>query len=189
MSVLQITESYLHGFTTPQRKTLEKLLHQMFPIDNVAESRTTKGNLSTKALTQAVAMRLGALGFEEPAPVSLPGTAYGLEPDFFRRAAGELGGIAAELQFALRECVVYDLLKHARLQRDGFCGTSIEIVPTANLAQALNNACATFAWAQCALEQLVLPVHDFRVALVGLELQAGQREAAGAASEAMAVQG
>lgn len=99
----------------------------------------------------------------------MPGPNNGLEPDFFRRAAGELGGITGELQLALRECVPYDFLKHAKLQRTGFCATSIEIVPASGLARDFNNACATFEWARTFLEHLVLAVEDLRIALVGLD--------------------
>jgi hypothetical protein len=165
------------GLSAPQSRALQKVLAQVFPL-NVVEKRTAKGNLSAKSLTWPVTLRLGSLGFEEPAPVALPGTSFGLEPDFFRRGAGELGAIAGELQLGLRECVPYDFLKHAMLQRMGICATSIQIVPAVSLSRALRNACATFEWAKAMLDQLVLPVTSFRVALVGLELVAGQSTAA-----------
>ncbi len=126
MPVLSITQSHLHGFAAQEGKAVQKLLGQIFPV-NVMETRTAKGNLSTKRLTKALAMRLGLFGFEQPGPIGLPGTPFALEPDFFRRPAGELDGIAGELQFALRECVPYDFLKHAHLQRMGFCSTSYRV--------------------------------------------------------------
>ncbi len=186
MSVLRMTQTHFHGFTTPQRKALEKLLAQIFPLD-VVETRTAKGNLSTKALTLALGMRLGSLGFEQRSQVNLPGTDLGLEPDFFRRGAGELGAIAGESQFALRECVAYDFLKHAQLQRMNFCSTSIQITPSRGLAAQFKNACATFEWAKSVLEHLVLPVQDLRVALVGIELQPVQSDRLDSATEATAV--
>jgi hypothetical protein len=183
VSLIQRASIELRGFDKPQAKAIEKLLGQMFPVE-VVETRTAKGNLSTKQITEGLLLRLGSLGFEKPGSVAIAGTRFGLEPDFFRRGAGDLGGISGELQLALRECVPYDFLKHAMLQRMGYCHTSIEIVPTGGLAGELRNACATFDWAKTVLDNLVLPVRDLRIALVGIELCAVRGQPVGVADQA-----
>jgi hypothetical protein len=100
----------------------------------------------------------------------LEGTSFALEPDFLAKDVDGLGTIAGELQLALRETVIYDFTKHARLQRSGACALSMELVPSRQLAGSLKNACADFDWALTMLDELILPICKLRIALVGLEL-------------------
>jgi hypothetical protein len=48
----------------------------------------------------------------------------------------------------------------------------MEIVPERALARELNNACANFDWALAMLDNLVLPLRNFRIALVGVAFDA-----------------
>jgi hypothetical protein len=172
MMQIELADFQHRGLSDAEARDLRELLRAVFPIP-ATEHRTSKGNLSTKSLTGPVLQALREHGFVETRMVPLAGTSYGLQPDFLRVGPDPRNTIAGELQLALRETVLYDFLKHARLQAMGICNTSLELVAGADLARELNNACADFDWALTMLDNLVLPVRGLRVGLAGLRLVVG----------------
>lgn len=169
MPEIQVAQTEYRGLTQDQIHAVDALLRNVFPVATVRQ-QTNSGKLSTKTVTGPVLDALRKSGLPASSPVGLPGSRFGLEPDFLGKGVDVLGIVGGELQLALRETVIYDFLKHAWLQRSGICAVALELIPGRQLASSLDYACASFDWALTMLDELVVPTCELRIALVGLQL-------------------
>lgn len=154
--VANLEAALWHEVSGELRSAIYAFLKNTFPIDTCINV-TGKGKISkpgtlTNPIKQALLKWPGAI---EPAPYPVGDTKFGLEPDFEIPLQSRVN-VAVESQFALRESVFFDILKHAELQRRGESHVLVELVPSDALSVDLPGS-AKLSWVHTMLATIVWP--------------------------------
>jgi hypothetical protein len=138
------------------RSAVYNFLKITFPI-NTCIHVTGKGKISkpgtlTNPIKQALLKWPGACKHKSH-PIG--DTKFRLQPDFEIPLQSRVN-VAVESQFALRESVFFDILKHAELQRRGASHVLVELVPSDALSVDLPGS-ANLSWLREMLQTIVWP--------------------------------
>lgn len=170
--VANLEAALWHEISGELRSAVYDFLKITFPI-NTCIHVTGKGKISkpstlTNPIKQALLKRHGACKHKSY-PVG--DTKFRLQPDFEIPLQSRVN-VAVESQFALRESVFFDILKHAELQRRGESHVLVELVPSDALLVDLPGS-ANLSWLRAVLQTIVWPylvANAVKVVVVPIDL-------------------